>query len=216
MVEVPDVTGKDIKVATYELQDTLGFAVEREDVVNEKVASGIIISQDIKKGESIPYGSTIKIQVSKGDGKETVTVPNLLGKTEDDAKSALEALGLSVNIKYSEDKTKSNGVVIAQSYPQNQTLKQGTLIDITVNKILLTKTVSLDLLELQGGTPVEEETINVKVTASIDGGAYNTVYDKSLEPTTKNISVEINGYNNATLKVFLDSKQVKEFTISFN
>lgn len=216
MVEVPDVTGKDIKVATYELEDTLGFVVEREDVVNEKVASGIIISQSAKKGETLSYGSTIKLQVSKGDGKETVVVPNVLGKTEADAKSALEALGLSVNVKYSEDKTKSNGVVIAQSYPQNQTLKQGTLIDITINKILLTKTVVLDLLELQGGAPMDAETIDVKVTASIDGGAYNTVYNQSIDPSTKNVSIEINGYNNATLKVFLNSKQVKEFTVSFN
>ena len=216
MVEVPDVTGKDIKVATYELEDTLGFVVEREDVVNEKVASGIIISQSAKKGETLSYGSTIKLQVSKGDGKETVVVPNVLGKTEADAKSALEALGLSVNVKYSEDKTKSNGVVIAQSYPQNQTLKQGTLIDITINKILLTKTVVLDLLELQGGAPMDTETIDVKVTASIDGGAYNTVYNQSIDPSTKNVSIEINGYNNATLKVFLNSKQVKEFTVSFN
>lgn len=215
MVEVPDVTGKDIKVATYELEDTLGFVVEREDVVNEKVASGIIISQSAKKGETLSYGSTIKLQVSKGDGKETVVVPNVLGKTEADAKSALEALGLSVNVKYSEDKTKSNGVVIAQSYPQNQTLKQETLIDITINKILLTKTVVLDLLELQGGAPMDTETIDVKVTASIDGGAYNTVYNQSIDPSTKNVSIEINGYNNATLKVFLNSKQVKEFTVSF-
>ena len=163
MVEVPDVTGKDIKVATYELEDTLGFKIEREDVVSEKVASGIIISQDAKKGETLPYGSTIKLQVSKGDGKETVVVPNVLGKTESDAKNALEALGLTVSVKYSEDKTKSNGVVIAQSYPQNQTLKQGTLVEITVNKILLTKTVTLDLLELQGGTASSADTINVKV-----------------------------------------------------
>lgn len=216
MVEVPDVTGKDIKVATYELEDTLGFKIEREDVVSEKVASGIIISQDAKKGETLPYGSTIKLQVSKGDGKETVVVPNVLGKTESDAKSALEALGLTVSVKYSEDKTKSNGVVIAQSYPQNQTLKQGTLVEITVNKILLTKTVTLDLLELQGGTASSADTINVKVTASIDGGAYNTVYNQSVDPSTKTVSVEINGYSNATLKVYLNSKQVKEFTVSFN
>lgn len=216
MVEVPDVTGKDIKVATYELEDTLGFKIEREDVVSEKVASGIIISQDAKKGETLPYGSTIKLQVSKGDGKETVVVPNVLGKTESDAKSALEDLGLTVSVKYSEDKTKSNGVVIAQSYPQNQTLKQGTLVEITVNKILLTKTVTLDLLELQGGTASSADTINVKVTASIDGGAYNTVYNQSVDPSTKTVSVEINGYSNATLKVYLNSKQVKEFTVSFN
>lgn len=216
MVEVPDVIGKDIKVATYELEDTLGFKVEREDVVSEKVAAGIIISQENKKGETLPYGSTIKLQVSKGDGKETVVVPNVLGKTESEAKSALEALGLVVNVKYSEDKTKSNGIVIAQSYPQNQTLKQGTLVDITINRILLTKTVSLDLQELQGGTASSEDTINVKVTASIDGGAYNTVYNQSVDPSTKTVSVEINGYSNATLKVYLNSKQVKEFTVSFN
>ena len=216
MVEVPDVTGKDIKVATYELEDTLGFKIEREDVTSEKVAAGVIISQDIAKGEQKPYGSTIKLKVSSGDGKETVTVPNVLGKSEADARKVLESIGLSVNVKYSEDNNKSNGVVIAQSYPQNQTLKQGTLIDITVNKLLFTKTTSLDLLELQGGSPAEKDTINVKVTASVDGGAYNTVYNKDVEPSTKNITVEVSGYNNATLKVFIDSKQVKEFTVSFN
>ena len=216
LVEVPDVTGKDIKVATYELEDTLGFVVEREDVVSEKVATGIIISQSIKKDEKIPYGSTIKLEVSKGDGKETVTVPNVINKTEADAKKILEDLGLSVNVKYSEDNSKSNGVVITQSYPQNQTLKQGTLIEITVNKIQLSKTVSIDILELQGGTPLDKEEINVKVTASIDGGAYNTVFDKNLDPETKTVTVEIFGYESATLKVFLDSKQSKEFSVNFN
>lgn len=216
LVEVPDVTGKDIKVATYELEDTLGFVVEREDVVSEKVATGIIISQSAKKDEKIPYGSTIKLEVSKGDGKETVTVPNVINKTEADAKKILEDLGLSVNVKYSEDSTKSNGVVITQSYPQNQTLKQGTLIEITVNKIQLSKTVTIDILELQGGTPLDKEEINVKVTASIDGGAYNTVYDKNLPPETKVATVEIFGYETATLKVFLDSKQSKEFSVNFN
>jgi len=216
LVEVPDVTGKDIKVATYELEDTLGFVVEREDVVSEKVATGIIISQSAKKDEKIPYGSTIKLEVSKGDGKETVTVPNVINKTEADAKKILEELGLSVNVKYSEDNSKSNGVVIAQSYPQNQTLKQGTLIEITVNKIQLSKTVTIDILELQGGTPLDKEEINVKVTASIDGGAYNTVYDKNLPPETKVATVEIFGYETATLKVFLDSKQSKEFSVNFN
>ena len=147
---------------------------------------------------------------------ESTKVPNVLGKSEADAKKVLESIGLSVNVKYSEDNNKSNGVVIAQSYPQNQTLKQGTLIDITVNKLLFTKSTSLDLLELQGGTAAEKDTINVKVTASVDGGAYNTVYNKDIDPNTKNISVEVSGYNSATLKVFIESKQVKEFTVNFN
>ena len=216
MVEMVDVTGKDIKVARYELENTLGFVIEEEEVINEKIAAGIIISQDIKKGESVPYGSKIKLTVSKGDGKETVTVPNVIGKTESDAKTTLENAKLTVNVKYGEDKTKSNGVVLSQSYPQNQALKEGTLVEITVNKVVLSKNVTLDILQLQGGTPLEgKETINVKVTSSIDGGVANTVYNKDIDVTTKEVNFEINGYNSAALKVYLEGKIVKDFSVEF-
>lgn len=216
MVEMVDVTGKDIKVAKYELENTLGFVIEQEDVINEKVAAGIIISQDVKKGESVPYGSKVKLTVSKGDGKETVVVPNVIGKTEKDAKDTLEKSKLTVKVKYSEDKSKSNGIVLEQSYSQNQTLKEGTLIEITVNKVVLSKNITLDILELQGGKPLEgKDTINVKVTASIDGGATNTVYDKDIDATTKNVSLEIQGYTKATLKVYIEGKIVKDFSVEF-
>lgn len=216
MVEMVDVTGKDIKVAKYELENTLGFVIEQEDVINTKIAAGIIISQDIPKGESVPYGSKVKLTVSKGDGKETVTVPNVLGKTESDAKTTLENAKLTVNVKYGEDKTKSNGIVLSQSYPQNQALKEGTLIEITVNKVVLSKTVTLNILELQGGTPLEgKDKVNVKVTASIDGGATNTVYDKDVDVTIKEVNIEIKGYKNAALKVYLDGKIVKDFNVDF-
>lgn len=211
-VEVTDVTGKDVKVATYELQDTLGFKVEIEEVVSEKVASGIIISQDPKAETQAAYGSTIKLKVSKGDGKSTILVPNVLGKTEDEAKSALS--GLTVSVKYGEDKTKSNGVVIAQSYPENQQLKEGELIEITVNKVQKTKTVTLDMVELTSG--VESETITVKVTASIDGGATNSVYEKTIATSaTTSPSFTINGYQNASIKIYVNGNLKKEETINF-
>ena len=214
LVTVSDVEGKDIKVARYELENTLGFVVEVEEVVNEKVTAGIIISQEFKNEER-PYGSTIKLTVSKGDGKEKVLMPSVLGKTEADAKKILEDKKLTVNVKYSEDNTKSNGVVLSQNYPENQELKEGDLVEITVNKLILSKTITLDLLELQGGTPLDVESITIKVTASIDGGATNTVFNQTFEPTEKSASFTINGYNNASLKIFLNDKQVKEQTIDF-
>lgn len=214
LVEVPDVTGKDIKVATYELQDTLGFVVETEEVVNEKVTAGIIISQDPKKEEK-PYGSTIKLVVSKGDGKESVLMPNVVGKTEADAKAEIEKLKLKANVKYSEDSAKTNGIVLNQSYPQNQELKEGDIVEITVNKIMLSKTVSIDLQELQGGTPIDADKINVKVTASIDSSATNTVFEKSFDPSEKSTSFTINGYKTATLKIYLNGNLVKEQSIEF-
>lgn len=211
-VEVTDVTGKDIKVATYELQDTLGFKVEIEEVVNEKVAAGIIISQDPKAETKVPYASTIKLKVSKGDGKATILVPNVLGKTESEAKKELSSL--TVNIKYSEDKTKNNGVVIAQSYPENQQLKEGELIELTVNRVQKTKTVTLNMVDLT--SDITEDTITVKVTASIDGGATNSVYEKTISTLTETSpSFTINGYENAAIKIYVNGNLKKEEKINF-
>lgn len=215
MVEMTNVVGKDIKVARYELEDTLGFEIEIEEVINEKVESGIVISQSIEKGESIPYGSKITLKVSKGDGKVSVLMPSVIGKSEAEAKGKLESLKLSVSVKYSEDKAKPNGIVLSQSYPENQSLKEGDLVSITVNKLMITKNISLDLLELQGGAPLDTESIKLRVTASIDGGAANTVHEKTYAPTDKNASFEINGYNTAVLKIYLNDKLVKEQTVKF-
>lgn len=214
LVNVSDVTGKDIKVARYELEDTLGFKVEVEEVISEKVTAGIVISQDVKDEEK-PYGSVIKLKVSKGDGKATVVMPSVLGKTEEDAKKELEDLKLTVTIKYGEDKNKQNGVVILQNYPQNQSLKEGALVEITVNKLTITKNITLDLLELQGGTPLDKDKINVKVTASIDGGATNQIFNQDFDVDEKTAKITIYGYKTAILKIYLDDKLTKEQTIKF-
>ncbi len=216
MATVSNVVGKDIKVVKYELEDTLGFKVEVEEVINDKVNAGLVISQSPTGNSSVEYGSTVKLTVSKGDGKATVLMPNALGKKEADAKSMLEEKGLTVSVKYSEDSTKQNGVVISQNYPENQELKEGDLVQITVNKLQLSKTVSLDLLELQGGSPLENmEEITVKVTASIDGGAYNSVFDKTFETTDTKASFTLNGYTSAALKIYLNGTLVKEQNVDF-
>lgn len=215
MVDVTDVEGKDSTVAKYELEETAGFKVEIEEQINEKIAAGIVISQEPKGGTQAPSGSTIKLIVSKGDGKATVLMPNVVGKTETEAKQILTEKKLTVNVKTGEDKNKTNGVVIAQNYPENQELKEGSLVEITINKLLITKNISIDLLELQGGTPLDKESINVKVTASVDGGATNQVFDKTFKPEEESTTFSLSGYTNAVIKIYLDGNLAKEETINF-
>ena len=215
MVDVTDVEGKDSTVAKYELEETAGFKVEIEEQINEKIAAGIVISQEPKGGTQAPSGSTIKLIVSKGDGKATVLMPNVVGKTEEEAKQILTEKKLTVNVKTGEDKNKANGVVIAQNYPENQELKEGSLVEITINKLLITKNISIDLLELQGGTPLDKESINVKVTASVDGGATNQVFDKTFKPEEESTTFSLSGYTNAVIKIYLDGNLAKEETINF-
>lgn len=75
-------------------------------------------------------------------------MPTVLNETEAAAKKKLEDLKLVVNVKYGEDRSKTNGLVITQSYPQNQELKEGTVVEITINKLLISKKVTLDLQSL--------------------------------------------------------------------
>jgi serine/threonine-protein kinase len=201
LVRVTNQEGKDIKVAKYELENTLGFIVEQEDKVSDTVAKGIIISQDYKDVDR-PYGSVIKVVVSSGDGKESVVVPNVIGKTASDAKKTLEDLKLKVEIDYGEDSTKSNGIVLNQSYSQNYVLKEGDLIKITVNKRVVEKTVTV------GGIPEGTEKGNITVRVSVDGGALNnTTFDYDEEKNS--ISFTINGYEKLSYNILVNGSVIK-------
>lgn len=214
MVEVSDVTNKDYKVAKYELEDTKGFKVEKVEEISDKVAAGIVISQEYKN-EMRPEGSVIKLNVSIGDGKARVIMPSVLGATEEEARKSLEDRKLTVSVKTGEDKSKANGVVIAQSYPENQELKEGDLVEITINKLLKSKTIILKMSDLLGGK--QEKEARVRVEASIDGGPTNNVFNEQSIPTSQNtISFNINGYNKAVITIYVDGVPVTTRTENFN
>ena len=201
MVKVTNIEGKDIKVAKYELENTLGFVVEQENVTSDTVASGIVISQEYKDVER-PYGSVIKVQVSSGDGKAQVVVQNVVGKTEEEARSILEGLNLNVEVQYDVDNKKLNGTVLAQSYPTNSLLKEGDLITITVNRKEINKTITVT------GIPSGTKSEDIEVRVSIDGGALNTTtfnYDK----TNNQLTFTINGYENVRYEVSVDGNLIK-------
>lgn len=72
--------------------------------------------------------------VHKEPEKKQVEVPNVIGKKLADAKKALEAKGLKVEIVYEENKNKDDGIVLKQSKEEKTKVEEGTTITITVNK----------------------------------------------------------------------------------
>ena len=92
-VTVPDVTNKSIAQARTTLEQA-GFKVGTEtEVYSSTVPAGSVVSTDPQAGEQAVKGSTIKINVSKGT--EQVTVPDLKGKSADEAQKALNEAGLT-------------------------------------------------------------------------------------------------------------------------
>lgn len=65
--------------------------------------------------------------------KNTVVVPNLLGKTMTEAKIELEDLGLSITLKGSKDSTEyAAGQIIEQSVSENERVEVGSSIDVVI------------------------------------------------------------------------------------
>jgi serine/threonine-protein kinase len=89
MVEVRDYTGETYDSAKSGLE-AVGFEVSRTDVDSDK-PEGEVVAQDPKDGEAVK-GSTVELEVSNG-ANEPMDMPDVIGDTESQARSALERAG---------------------------------------------------------------------------------------------------------------------------
>ena len=223
---VPKVTGMTEEEATKKLEESDLEVVVNEEF-NDKVEAGYVISQDVDPETEVGAGSTVTITVSKGI--ETSTVPNVIGKSEEDAKKELESAGLTVSATLTEeDRTKDNGVVIKQSLEAGSTVPKGSTMTITVNKIQqqVSGTIKINLKSLTNykqqyeeekntisntidKVPVEPDEVEVRVVVDDK----DTLLKEKHDEDETNISVPITGVGTVTIKVYVDdvlkgSKQV--------
>lgn len=201
LVKVPKVTGLTQDDATKQLED-LGLVVNVEETYSNKVEAGYVIEQSVKENEEIDAGESITIKVSKGT--EKVTVPNLTGKTESEAKTAIKDAGLKLKtVVTTEDTTKEDGVVVKQSLEAGTEVEKNATITITVNKLQENKktTVVIDVQSLLEGTDLAEKD-KVTVNISVNGTDYNV---GSVSPQSSSVTKEISGAGTATIQVKINN-----------
>ena len=91
-IEIPDVSGRSSETAVLELA-RLGFTnIETLDEFSPDVLAGFVIATNPAAGQVIPKEATITVIVSQGP--EPAAVPDLVGRTQNEARSQLTALGL--------------------------------------------------------------------------------------------------------------------------
>lgn len=129
-VSVPDVTGKSEAEAEKLLQDA-GLSVQNEAKYDDNVEAGKVISTDPVAGTELTEGSKVIMYVSQG--KEKVEVPNLVGRTYDEAVAALTELGLNAN-PTEEYSDKASGTVLSQTQSAGKKVEKGSTIDFVFSK----------------------------------------------------------------------------------
>ncbi|MBR6377360.1 MAG: PASTA domain-containing protein, partial [Oscillospiraceae bacterium] len=97
---------------------------------DETVDVGKIISQSIEYGEKVPEGTQLTLVVSLGP--EVFDMPDVVGKTQEEAEKALSASGLTVNLSYGKSNDVPQGSVIAQSVAAGAGVRRGNAITLTI------------------------------------------------------------------------------------
>ncbi len=107
-VEVPDVRGQSVDQARTTLE-SVGITVgEVRETFDEDTDGGKAIATTPEAGQTVRSGSTAVLEVSNA-----VTVPSLLGRSVGSARSTLETLGLTIDVRQVVDTDGS--LVITQS-----------------------------------------------------------------------------------------------------
>jgi eukaryotic-like serine/threonine-protein kinase len=127
-VEVPDVVGAREADALPTLR-AAGLVPDAHDIFSEQ-PSGTVIAQDPKGGTSVVKGSTVRVNISKG--QETTGLPNVLGVSFDSAAEQLRRSGFTP-IRRDVDSTEPAGTVIDMTPGPGTLQPPGTKVTLNVS-----------------------------------------------------------------------------------
>lgn len=132
--EVPQLTGQAEAQAAAAAKDA-GFELDvTRRAFSETQPLGTVISTDPAAGDRLLPGHTIHAVVSKG--KERYAIPDLQGKTLDEARTALDDLTLKVGdvTEAFSEKTPEGRIMRTTGFTVGQQVKRGTVVDLVVSK----------------------------------------------------------------------------------
>jgi len=129
----PTLVGKDVNEAIAYAEE-YGFKVN-VTVIESHLPKDTVITQDPEGGKEVKSGTSIEIEVSDGKGKEKVKVPNLIGKTPDEANALITEAGLKLgNVGYEETDEVAQNLVFWQEIEAGTEVEKNTPIGYLISK----------------------------------------------------------------------------------
>ncbi|MEE1071375.1 MAG: Stk1 family PASTA domain-containing Ser/Thr kinase [Cellulosilyticum sp.] len=162
-VTVPYLTGLTINEVTMELSKA-GLHVGK--IVYEAsnlVEQNEVIRQSPKAGEIVKDGAEIDLVINGEEREEEertegIEVPNLYGKTVEEARRTLGGMNLSLGSQSEEASEEPKGTIIRQTVSVGSTVEPGTRINVTVSKGPKQEEVSPEPSEAPEESTTPEET----------------------------------------------------------
>jgi len=131
LVPVPTVTGQAEAAATTALQDA-GFEVARQAEASTDVPEGSVTRTDPAGGEDAEEGSEVTMWVSTGPS--SVTVPDVSGLTQEQARAQLEDAGLVVaTVREDDNPAQPEGRALGTEPGATQAVAEGSSVTLVIS-----------------------------------------------------------------------------------
>ena len=223
-IKMPDLEGQTLSQALGTLDDlNLGLEYDYNSRTNyhDTIPKDSVISTYPTEGTVLHEGQQIILEMSLGPAEKKSVVPNLIGRTLEEARADLEAVGLTLNqAQESNTDQQPAGKVFYQSIPVGTEVAQGTQIDIFISlgpsggsesggsgSGGVTKTFSVSLPTNMG------DSLRVVVVDSQDNTVFDKTYDANLDTAAE---VSVTGTGQEDYRVYINGNYYTHETINFD
>lgn len=206
---VEDVAGYQYSAA-QEILKSYGFVVTVIPEKSATVKEGEVIRTDPAANSVAQYGSVIKLYVATKDDSAPVKVPDLIGKTKDQAIKALEEANLlQGNITEEYDTKETKGKVIKQDPQKDTEIAGGSSVNFVISK----GEEENSSVSVKIKLPYSSSE-NIKAVAYLNGVISS---EENVKLDGKNISFSFTGKGqNNEFKIYLDTFLLCSGTIDFS
>lgn len=133
-LKMPSLLNKTEDEALEVLENLMGVMPSVTYQYNDNMEAGLVAEQSPESGDPVDASTNIKIVISRGEQNNDVYVPNVVGRTEDQATSDIKAVGLKVgSISRVESDTVTAGKVITQTVRSGSQVAPNTVVNIVVS-----------------------------------------------------------------------------------
>lgn len=231
-VEVPDLRNMTLSQADETLK-AIGLRLGRTNPqTSDSVDKDLIISQTPRSTSKLQAGSEVDVTVSTGSDQRvnTIEVPNLTGKTEEDAKAIINQYGLSLrDVKYQNSTSVEKGLVISQSIANGTQVASNSKIDLTISlgpeednqeedqNNQNTDSNGLRNVVLRVNLPEEKDQFRVMVFDIVDGQRNQAIINQTMTSADLNneglLILNVKARYGASLEVIVDDQTLGVYRV---
>ncbi len=217
---VPILLNKSLSDAQITIENNKMKLGEVTEQAND-LPAGLVLSQNPAGGLPAEENTVIELVVSLGPENKVVMMPNLVGKTMNEAKAILEGLNLeavALAAEYSE--TVPLNAIARQEISPGKEIKEGEIVNVYLSKgpenpVVVEPTTPAEIEKMiLVDLPQDRNVVVVKATIMIDAIEL-VVYESEHKTKEGQISIPVKGNGDMVINIYFDGQFSKSIQESF-